>query len=268
MRSEPILEVHGLSKTYVRHRWILRKPPGVPALSDVNLTLGAGSTLALVGASGSGKSTLAKCMVRREKPSSGEIRFEGRNVLTLGGRELWRFRRTIQLIPQDPGASLNPRFPAWRIVHEPLLIAGRESSKQSRTQAIELMSLTGLPERAADWLPGQFSGGQRARLALARALALKPKILILDESLASLDLSIQAQTINLLLDLQAGLGLAYVVISHDLGLAGHFADEVAVFDQGRIVEQGPPARLFSRPAHPSTQALVAAAPLLAQPAQG
>ena len=266
MPSDPVLTIDGLTKTYRRHRWFLREPPGLPALRDISLSVPAASTLALVGASGSGKSTLARCIVRREWPSAGEIRFEGRDVLALTGRDLREFLRAVQLIPQDPGASLNPRFPAWRIVSEPLTIARRERAKPSRTRAIELMSLVGLPARSADGLPGQFSGGERARLALARALASDPGVLILDESLANLDLSIQAQTVNLLLDLQSRLGLTYIVISHDLGMVGHFADQVAVLDQGRIVEHGTPAHLFHRPANPCTQALVAAARVLAQAA--
>ncbi len=260
MPGEPVLTVDRLTKTYRSHRWLFREPPGVPALRDVSLSVARGSTLALVGASGSGKSTLARCIVRREQPGAGEIRFEGHDVLALEGRGLRGFLRAVQLIPQDPGASLNPRFPAWRIVSEPLIIACRERSPKRRVQAIELMALVGLHERAADWLPGQFSGGQRARLALARALASHPRLLILDESLANLDLAIQAQMVNLLLDLQSRFGLTYLMISHDLGIAGHFADQVAVLDRGRKVEEGAPRELFDHPAHPCTRALVAAAP--------
>lgn len=262
MTGEPILEIRRLSKTYARQSW-LQRDAGVPALRDVSLSVPAGSTLALVGASGSGKSTLAHCLVLRETPSAGEIRFAGRNVRALDGGALREFRRRVQLIPQDPGASLNPRFPAWRIVAEPMSIARSGRTWESRARALALMAMMGLPESAAGWLPAQLSGGQRTRLALARALASQPRLLILDESLAGLDLSLQAQIVNLLLDLQSRLGLTYIVISHDLGLAGHFADQVAVLDQGHLVEQGPPAELFRHPVHPSTQGLVAAAPVLA-----
>jgi ABC-type glutathione transport system ATPase component len=258
MASDAILEVRRLSKTY-RARGVLRRAPEVSALIDVSLHIARGGTLALVGASGSGKSTLAMCLVRREEPTAGEIRFEDEDVLALHGLALRDYRRAVQMIPQDPGASLNPRFPAWRIVQEPALIAGRQTSDRHRAEATEMLALVGLPPRSVDWLPGQFSGGQRARLALARALSCRPRVLILDESLAGLDLSVQAQMINLLLDLQSRLDLTYILISHDLRLAGHFADEVAVVSEGRIVEGGAPAALFRKPAHAATQALVAAA---------
>jgi ABC-type glutathione transport system ATPase component len=262
MRSEPILEVRGLSKTYFMRSWLFRRP-GVVALSDVSLMVPRGKTVALLGASGSGKSTLAKCIAGRERPSAGDILLDGRSTLELSRRALRDFRRAVQLIPQDPGASLNPRFPAWRIVDEPFAIVGHSGFGPARAQAIELMTLVGLPARSADWLPAHFSGGQRARLALARALALRPQLLILDESLASLDLSIQAQMLNLLLDLQSQFGVTYVLISHDLALAGHFADQIAVLKGGCLVEQGSPLELFRRPNHPYTQALVAATPPVA-----
>jgi ABC-type glutathione transport system ATPase component len=268
MHGEALLAIDRLSKTYRGHRRVFGATADVPALCEVTLSVRRGSRLALVGASGSGKSTLARCIALRERPSSGEIRFNGRGVPGPGRRELRRFLRAVQLIPQDPGESLNPRFTASRAVSEPLLIARRGSRKQQRARAIELMSMVGLPERSADSPPGEFSGGQRARLALARALACDPELLILDESLASLDLSIQAQMLNLLLDLQARFGLTYLLISHDLALAGHFADEVVVLDAGRIVEQGAPEDLFRRPGHPATQALVAAAPVLPRAVPG
>jgi ABC-type glutathione transport system ATPase component len=262
MCNEPILEVQGLSKSHIRRSWFARRQD-VLVLSDISLAVPRGGTLALVGPSGSGKSTLAMCIVGRERPDAGEIRFEGRNTLELAPGPLRKFRRAVQLIPQDPGASLNPRFPAWRVVQEPLEIARPRSVGSDRARALDLMALAGLPPGAADWSPARFSGGQRARLALARALAARPRLLILDESLAGLDLSIQAQIVNLLLDLQGRLGLTYILISHDLALAGHFADEIAVLEGGRLVEQGSPAELFRSATHPCTRALVAAAPVLA-----
>jgi ABC-type dipeptide/oligopeptide/nickel transport system ATPase subunit len=261
MRTEMILEVRHLSKTYTTHAWFMHRPM-VVALADVSLLVPRGKTLALVGASGSGKSTLAMCMTGRERTSGGEILYEGCSTLGLSRRDLLAYRRSVQLIPQEPGASLNPRFPAWRIVSEPLSIGEHPNRWQARALAIDLLSRVGLPAHSADWLPEQFSGGQRARLALARALALHPKLLILDESLAALDLSIQAQIINLLLDLQSQFGLTYILISHDLSLAGHFADQVAVLEDGRVVEQRSPVELFRCPNHQCTQALVAAAPIL------
>jgi ABC-type glutathione transport system ATPase component len=268
MHSEPVLKIDQLSKTYRGQRWFVHEPPVVPAIAGISLSVACGSRLAIVGASGSGKSTLARCIVLRERPSAGRILFEGRDVLAFKGRCLREFLRAVQLIPQDPGASLNPRLPAWHIVSEPLLISRGGNRKQRRAQAIEWMSVMGLQERSADWMPAQFSGGQRARLALARAMASNPKVLILDESLASLDLSIQAQMVNLLLDLQSKLGLTYIMISHDLAMAGHFADRVAVLDEGRIAEEGAPEELFRRPSHPRTQALVGAAPVLTRAASG
>ena len=252
-----MLEIRCLRKTYFRYSWFARRP-AIEALVDISFALPRGKTLALAGASGSGKSTLAMCITGREIPTGGDILLDERSVRRLSHGALLNFRRAVQLIPQDPGASLNPRFPAWRIVSEPLDIAQHSSPRQGRARAIELMSLVGLPARSADDLPSRFSGGQRARLALARALALRPRLLILDESLASLDLSIQAQMINLLVDLQEQFGLTYILISHDLGLAGHFADEVAVLDSGRLVELGRPADLFRHPQHACTRALLAA----------
>ncbi len=253
MTAEPLLRASHVSLTYRRRRWFGSGLQAVPALEDVSLEVRAGVTLALAGASGSGKSTLARCLVLRESPSAGQIFFNGRPVAALGRRETREFRRAVQLISQDPGASLNPRYPAWWIVQEPLPV-------KTRARAAGLLSLVGLPAAALDRRPEQFSGGQRARLALARALACRPQLLILDESLAALDLSVQAHMVNLLLELQSRFGLAYLLITHDLSLAGHFADEIAVLDEGRIVAHGPPAELFPRPAHPALQRLLAAAP--------
>lgn len=254
--TETLLRVAGLSKRYTQGGWLSRTQ--VQALSDVELTVRPGSTLALIGASGSGKSTLARCVAGLEKPDAGEIWFAGKNLAALGERELVPFRRQIQMVFQDPTASLNPRFSAVEIVSEPLLIAGT-MKKERRERALELMKVVGL---SPDWgkrLPYEFSGGQRRRLTIARALALEPKIIILDEALTGLDLSIQAQISNLLLELQEARSLTYLCISHDLGLVAQLADEVAVLHQGKVVERAKTAELLLNPRSAQADALLGAA---------
>ncbi len=233
--NDALLRCAHLSKRYVQGGWLSKNRREVQALKDVSLSVRAGSTLALIGESGSGKSTLARCLTCLEKPDSGELWFAGRNVATLTHRERVAFQRQIQIVFQEPAASLNPRLNAIEIVSEPLLIAG-ESKKQRHHRALYLMRLVGLPDDSAKRLPSEFSGGQRRRLAIARALALEPSILILDESLSGLDPSIQAQISNLLTELQGTYHLTYVHISHDLDLVAHLADEIAVLHQGQIVE--------------------------------
>ncbi len=261
-KAAPLLHVQGLSKHYVQHRWFSRDKFLVQAIDNVELTIPSGSTLALVGESGSGKSTLARCLARLEEPSSGEIWFDGRNLLALTARELLPIRQQIQLIFQDPTAALNPRLSAAEVIAEPLDILGRGTKKEQRQRAVELMEQVGLSPQWADRLPLEISGGQRQRLAIARALVLQPKFLILDEALSGLDLSIQAQIVNLLLELQASHSLTYLYISHDLSLIGHLADEVVVMHQGKIVERARTAELFAHPQHQHTRALLAANPAL------
>ncbi len=241
--AEILLRAVGLSRRYTRGGWLSKRRPQIEALRVVDLKICAGSTLALIGRSGSGKSTLARCLACLEEPDSGEIWFAGTNLAMLTDRELVPFRRQIQLIFQEPGASLNPRFTAVEIVSEPLLIAGRGTKKERNERALDLMELVGLPACMGSRLPFEFSGGQRRRLAIARALVLEPKLLILDEALTGLDLSTRAQISNLLLRLQEVCSLTYLCISHDLGLVTHLADEVAVLHEGRIVEGGVPELL-------------------------
>ncbi len=262
VRSRPLVCVQGLSRSYVQRRGLSRETLRVQALDNIDLTISQGTTLALVGQSGSGKSTLARCLALLEQPSSGSIWFDERNLLSLSAQELMPIRRQIQLIFQDPGSALNPRFSAEEIVAEPLVIHGCGTSKQRRARALTLMEQVGL---SPDWShrnPAEFSGGQRQRLAIARALALEPRFLILDEALSSLDLSVQAQIINLLLELQAAKSLTYLYISHDLALAGHIADEVAVMHEGRIVERANPSDLFTNPCHDQSRALLASISLI------
>jgi ABC-type glutathione transport system ATPase component len=234
-----LLRAVGLSRRYTRGGWMSRRRQ-VEVLRAVDLKIEAGSTVALIGASGSGKSTLARCLACLEEPDSGEVWFAGKNLAGLTQRELAPFRRQIQLIFQEPDASLNPRFPAVEIVSEPLLIARLGTKRERCEQALELMELVGLGAHLGSRLPFELSGGQRRRLAIARALALQPRILILDEALTGLDLSTRAQISNLLLQLQEVCSLTYLCISHDFGLVSHFADEVVVMDKGRIVEDGVP----------------------------
>ena len=261
-RREPLVRVQHLSKQYVQRRPLTRAKFTVQALDDANLTIWRGTTLALIGESGSGKSTLARCLALLEKPSGGAIWFAGENLLELNAKDHSKFHRRIQLIFQDPTSALNPRLSAAEIVAEPLAIQ-REGTKISRRRrALELMEQVGLPARWEHKRPLEFSGGQRQRLAIARALALEPQLLILDESLSSLDLANQEMLLELLADLQAAHSLTYLHISHDLRLVSQCADEVAVMNERKIVEQKSAAELFANPEHPYTRELLAAMPSL------
>ncbi len=261
MEREPLLRVRGLGKTIPRRTWWGAERPGPEVLRNVSLDLDKGRTLGLVGPSGSGKSTLARCLALFEPPSAGEISIDGRNPWTLPRRARAPLRARVQLIFQEPAASLNPRFTAAEIVSEPLLIQKRGGRREARARV--LMEIVGLPPASAGKRALEFSGGERQRLAIARALALEPELLILDESLSGLDLSVRAQISNLLVDLQETRGLAYVLISHDLSIIAHLADEIAVMDGGEIVERAPAAELCAHPRHARTRELLAAAAVLA-----
>ncbi|MGE0455084.1 MAG: ABC transporter ATP-binding protein [Vicinamibacteria bacterium] len=253
-----LLRVSGLCKRHSRDAGLWREGRVVQALLDVDLALAAGATLALVGESGGGKSTLARCVAGLEPADAGEIWFDGQDLSRLTGRELKRARRPIQLIFQDSAQALNPRFSAAAVVEEPLLLAGVARDGR-RERALGLMQAVGLPRAWATRGPLELSGGQRQRLAIARALAAEPRLLVLDEALAGLDLLVQAQIVNLLVELQEARALAYLYVSHDLALMARLADEVAVLERGRIVERGTPAQVLGAPRHPYTQALVASA---------
>jgi ABC-type glutathione transport system ATPase component len=259
---DPLIRVANLSKRYLQRRPLTRAPFAVTPFEEVNLTIRRGATLAIVGESGAGKSTLAKCLALLERPTSGEILFEGQNLLSLGKTALFAVHREIQLIFQDPTSALNPRLTAEEIIAEPLAIQRIGTKQSRRVRSLELMEQVGLPGRSGHKRPLEFSGGQRQRLAIARALALEPKLLILDEALSSLDLLNQQMILKLLADLRAAHSLTYVHISHDLRMVSEFADEVAVMSRRRIVEQKPAAELFARPEHPDTKALLAAMPSL------
>lgn len=215
--------------------------------------------MALIGASGSGKSTLARCLASLESPDSGDIWFEGAKLPALGSSTLPRLRRQVQMVFQDPALSLNPRFSAAEIVSEPLLIAGIGTKSERTRRAVELMTLVGLPPDSGGRRPHEFSGGQRRRLAIARALAVEPKVLILDEALAGLDLSTQAQIANLLLELQRVRSLTYLWISHDLRAVARLTGEVAVIDEGKIVERASTREFFAHPQSRPARVLVEAA---------
>lgn len=258
---QPLLKVDGLRKRYGGGRLLVRGE-GVTALSGVTFSVSPGTTLAVVGESGSGKSTLALCLACLERPTAGRIEFEGREVAALGEPDLRALRPRIQLVFQDPAQSLNPRFTALEIVAEPLVVQKKFTRRERSDCARRLLERIGLSVEMAGRTPAEFSGGQRQRLAIARALVLEPKLLILDEALSALDCSVQAQIANLLMDLQASLGLTYLFITHDLAMAAHLADEVAVLAGGRIVEHGAAAKVLRHPQHAATQALLAAVPRL------
>jgi peptide/nickel transport system ATP-binding protein len=253
---EPLLRVSGLSKQYVQQRPFSRREIAVTAFQDVSLTIFPGKTLAIVGESGAGKSSLARCIALLERPSAGKIELGGKNLLALGGKELFAMRRAVQLIFQDPSSALNPRLTAGEIIAEPLLIQGEGTKLQRRSRALRLMEQVGLDAAWERKRPLEFSGGQRQRLAIARALALGPRLLILDEALSNLDAANQGLILKLLAELQAAHSLSFLHISHDLRLVSEFADEVAVMYQGRIVECKTTRKLFASPEHSYTKELL------------
>jgi oligopeptide/dipeptide ABC transporter ATP-binding protein len=231
----------------------------VRAVDSVSFTLEVGATLGLVGESGCGKTTTSKLILGLESPTAGEIRFAGKNIRALGTEERRRYRRAVQAVFQDPYASLDPRMRVETIIAEPLVINEPSDAAGRRHRVGELLDLVGLPARAADLFPHEFSGGQRQRIAIARALALSPKLIVLDEPVSALDVSIRAQILNLLRDLQTRLGVSYLFISHDLAAVAHMSHTIAVMYLGKIVELGDAAAIALEPKHPYTKALFAAA---------
>jgi oligopeptide/dipeptide ABC transporter ATP-binding protein len=260
-----VLEVDGLSKEFPIRSGLLQRETGrVRAVQDVSFAIGRGETLALVGESGCGKTTVSRCILRALPPTKGAIRFSpapGRSIdmAPLSRRALRPLRRHIQMIFQDPYASLNPRMMVGDIIAEPLLVNGVPAAQRA-TRVRELLDLVGLPAAARTRFPHAFSGGQRQRIGIARALALDPALVVADEPVSALDVSVQAQIINLLLDLQDRLKLSMLFVAHDLGVVRHVSDRVAVMYVGRIVETAPTASLYATPRHPYTEALLAAVP--------
>jgi ABC-type glutathione transport system ATPase component len=258
---QPLVEVKDLAKSYSRKK-LGRRREEVQALDGVSFAIFRGTTLAIVGESGSGKSTLAFCLACLEKPTSGAIRFEETDILELDEKNLRAIRRKIQLIFQDPASSFNPRWKVVDILTEPLVLLGNVSREEMRSRARTLLEQVGLSSDMEEKLASELSGGQRQRLAIARALMLEPKLLILDEALSALDCSVQAQIANLLVELQRSCGMTYLFISHDLAMAAHLADEISVMSNGRIVEQGPPDKILKQPQTAITRELLAAVPRL------
>ena len=260
--NDALLELRELRTHFpVRGGVMLRARGTNKAVDGVSLSVARGETLGLVGESGCGKSTLGKTVVRLLRPTSGEIRFEGRDLAPLSRRQLKPLRREIQMIFQDPAESLNSRHTVGNLIEEPMVIHGIGNAASRRARALELLDLVGLPAAAVDRFPFEFSGGQRQRISIARAIALGPKLLVCDEPVSALDVSIQSQILNLLLDLQAELGLAYLFIAHDLAVVRHISDRIAVMYLGRIMEYADADVLLANPRHPYTQALIAAIPM-------
>jgi oligopeptide transport system ATP-binding protein len=257
----PLLEVRHLTKEFSRRAGLFGKTTSVHAVDDVSFTIDRGETFGLVGESGSGKTTTGRCILRLIEPTSGEVIFDGRNVLALSRGEMRRTRRDMQIVFQDPYSSLNPRMRVSDIVEEPLIIHRLGKKAERRERVRQLFGLVGLNPDHLRRYPHEFSGGQRQRIGLARALALNPSLIIADEPVSALDVSVQAQVINLLMDLQQHLKLTYLFIAHDLRLVEHICSRTAVMYLGRIVEMGETAKLFAAPQHPYTRALLSAIPV-------
>jgi len=258
-KMQPLLRVENLVKRYVR-KSLVGAWEELLALDGVSFKILPGTTLAFVGESGSGKSTLAACLACLESPTSGDIWLDATNTVKGGEHIRRQVRPQIQLIFQDPASSLNPRWSVLEILKEPLILQHKFSHNEMILCARSLLERVGLSSDVAARFPTELSGGQRQRLAIARALALEPKLLILDEALSALDCSVQAQIANLLIDLQSSLGMTYLFITHDLAMAAHLADEIAVMNRGRIVEQGPAETILKQPKHDITRQLLAAVP--------
>jgi peptide/nickel transport system ATP-binding protein len=262
----PLVSARGLRRSYPRRSGWLGRGVDVRALDGADLDILPGAAVSLVGRSGSGKSTLARCLVRAETPDAGRVFLDGKDVTGLRGRDLLPLRRAVQLIVQDPGRSLNPRWDMAEIVAEPLRLLGGLGRAAARARSRDFLARVGLDPGRAARRPAELSGGQRQRLALARALAAGPRLIVLDESLSGLDPSITALMLALLRDLRRELDLAWLLITHDLDLAACAAERIAVMEEGRVVEEGPAAELLERPGHPFTRALVAASAAVAAPA--
>jgi peptide/nickel transport system ATP-binding protein len=265
--TAPLVEVIDLQQSFrlARPGWFAARPLR-RAVDGVSFHVVAGRSFGVVGESGSGKSTLARAVMALQRPTAGEVRFEGASLFALSRAKLKAMRAHFQMIFQDPYGSLDPRQTIEKIVAEPLIGLAHISRGERRARVIETLAAVGLDAAAASKYPHEFSGGQRQRIAIARALATRPKLVVADEPVSALDVSIQAQVLNVMTDLQRDAGVTYLLISHDLAVVGHICDEIAVMFQGRFVETGPSASLLTAPAHPYTRELVDAAPKLEEAA--
>jgi peptide/nickel transport system ATP-binding protein len=264
----PVLELAGLTKDFPVTKGLLRREQGrISAVAQVSLQVARGQTLGLVGESGCGKTTIGRLIAGLEKPSSGVIRFEGRDIRDLKGEEAQRYRRSVQFMFQDSAAAMDPRMRVGPILREPLRLQRQGTAVERRQRVLALLDEVGMPRSAVDRYPHEFSGGQRQRICLARALALTPDVIVADEPVSALDVSIQAQVLNVMRDLQARHGLTFIVISHDLAVIRYLADAIGVMYLGKLVEQGPAERVYSSPLHPYTAGLIAAIPVPDPPAE-
>ncbi len=265
--QQAVLEARGLGKSFAMRRGtldLLRGRPGavLHAVSDVDLVVSAGETLGIVGESGCGKSTLARMLVRLHEPDAGTLRFQGQDALALTGQDRRSYHRRVQMVFQDPYGSLNPRMRVGEALAEALSVHRVVPKTEIAARIATLLDMVHLPKDAAQRYPHEFSGGQRQRIGIARALSVEPAVIIADEPVSALDVSVQAQIVNLFMELQERLGLALVFITHDLRLVRHIAHRTAVMYLGRVVEQGPAQAMFAQPVHPYTQALLGAVPLV------
>lgn len=259
--TQPLLEVKGLTKHFTSKQGLFRKEKVVRAVDGVDLVIYPGETVSIVGESGCGKSTTGRCILRLIEPTDGEVLFEGKNIRRLSGEDLRKARRDMQLVFQDPFASLNPRKSVGQILEDPLIVHGIGTPAERRKKVEEMIEIVGLSKQQLDRFPHEFSGGQRQRIGIARALILRPKLIVADEPVSALDVSIQSQVINLLQDLQEQYSLTYLFIAHDLSVVKHISDRVGVMYLGRMVELADKDELYDNPLHPYTKSLLSAVPI-------